>query len=78
MIVAAMKMEDKLTEKQIEKFQEQFSLELYNANLSHAFLESYMSGKNVKIVSENDDVFTPFEELESNDFEKTLAKWGTG
>ncbi len=70
--VAAMKMEDKLTDKQVDKFQEQFSLELYNANLSHAFLESYMSGKNVTIVSDDDDVFTPFETLESNDFEKVL------
>lgn len=71
-MTAALKMEDKLTDKQIEKFEEQFSLELYNANLSHAFLESYMSGKNMKVVSDEDDTFTPFEELESTEFENVL------
>jgi hypothetical protein len=70
--ICALKNKDKLKEKAIAKFEADFGNKLVIANLRHAFLESYMSGNDLKITDENNYEYKPFPDYTSDVFEKIM------
>ena len=70
--ITALKNNDKLKEKAIAKFENDFSNRLVIANLRHAFLESYMSGNDLKITDPDNYEYKPFEDYKSEEFEKIM------
>lgn len=63
---------DKLREKAIDKFEEDFGQRLLIANLRYKFLQSYMSGEPLKITDEDNEEYTPFNDFESNAFTEIM------
>ena len=72
--ICSLKNMDKLKEKAIEKFEEDFEQRLLITNLRHAFLESYMNGDVLKITDEDNEEFEPFKDYVSNDFDKIMQE----
>jgi len=70
--ITALKNNDKLKEKAISKFENDFSNRLVIANLRHSFLESYMSGNDLKITDQDNYEYKPFEDYKSEEFEKIM------
>ena len=70
--ITALKNNDKLKEKAIAKFENDFSNKLMTANLRHSFLESYMSGNDLKITDQDNYEYKPFEDYKSEEFEKIM------
>lgn len=70
--ITALKNNDKLKEKAIAKFENDFSNRLVIANLRHSFLESYMSGNDLKITDQDNYEYKPFEDYKSEEFEKIM------
>ena len=72
--ISAKKLDGKLTEKAYAKFEEDFNYRLFITNARHTFLSTYMSDENLKLANDEDTTFEPFEEHESNNFEKILER----
>ena len=70
--ICALKNNDKLKEKAIQKFEGDFENRLVIANLRHAFLESYMSGNELKITDGSNYEYKPFADYRSEEFEKIM------
>lgn len=70
--ICALKNNDKLKEKAIQKFEGDFENRLVVANLRHAFLESYMSGEELKITDEDNYEYKAFPDYKSEEFEKIM------
>lgn len=70
--ITALKNNDKLKEKAISRFENDFSNRLVIANLRHSFLESYMSGDDLKITDQDNYEYKPFEDYKSEEFEKIM------
>lgn len=70
--ITALKNNDKLKEKAIAKFENDFGNRLMIANLRHAFLESYMSGNDLKITDASNYEYKPFSDYRSEEFEKIM------
>jgi hypothetical protein len=70
--IAALKDAGKLTEKQISKFQNDISSQIFNVNSNQAFLQSFMSGDNLKIVESEDAAGIDFDDTESPEFNDIL------
>lgn len=70
--IAALKDAGKLTDKQITKFQDDISSQIFNVNSNQAFLQSFMSGNNLKIVESDDAMGIDFDEIESPEFNDIL------
>lgn len=70
--ICALKNKDKLKEKAIAKFESDFSNRLMIANLRHSFLESYMSGDDLKITDETGYEYKAFSDYKSEEFEKIM------
>ena len=75
--ICSKKKADKLSEKVIEKFENEISNKLFLTNLRHSFLESYMSGDNLKITDKDNEEFEAFEDYVSNEFEKIMENSAT-
>ena len=70
--ICALKNKDKLKEKAIAKFESDFENRLFISNLRHSFLESYMSGYDLKITDEGNQEYKPFVDYKSEEFEKIM------
>ena len=70
--ICALKNKDKLKEKAIAKFESDFENRLFISNLRHSFLESYMSGYDLKITDESNQEYKPFIDYKSEEFEKIM------
>ena len=70
--ICALKSNDKLKEKAIAKFESDFESRLFISNLRHSFLESYMSGYDLKITDESNQEYKPFADYKSEEFEKIM------
>ena len=70
--ICALKSNDKLKEKAIAKFESDFENRLFISNLRHSFLESYMSGYDLKITDESNQEYKPFADYKSEEFEKIM------
>ena len=70
--ICALKNNDKLKEKAIQKFESDFENRLVIANLRHSFLESYMSGNELKITDGDNYEYKPFADYKSEEFEKIM------
>jgi len=70
--ICALKNNDKLKEKAIQKFENDFANRLVIANLRHTFLDSYMSGNDLKITDEDNYEYKPFGDYKSEEFEKIM------
>lgn len=70
--ICALKNNDKLKEKAIQKFENDFENRLVIANLRHAFLESYMSGNELKITDGDNYQYKPFSDYKSEEFERIM------
>jgi hypothetical protein len=70
--ICALKNNDKLKEKAIQKFESDFENRLVIANLRHSFLESYMSGNELKITDGDNYEYKPFSDYKSEEFEKIM------
>ena len=70
--ICALKNNDKLKEKAIAKFENDFNNRLFISNLRHAFLESYMSGNDLKITDDSNYEYKPFSDYKSDEFEKIM------
>lgn len=70
--ICALKNKDKLKEKAIAKFESDFENRLFISNLRHSFLESYMSGYDLKITDEDNQEYKPFVDYKSEEFEKIM------
>lgn len=70
--ICALKNNDKLKEKAIAKFESDFENRLFISNLRHSFLESYMSGYDLKITDESNQEYKPFTDYKSEEFEKIM------
>lgn len=70
--ICALKNNDALKEKAINKFEEDFANRLFITNIRHAFLESYMNGDELKITDEDNEEYKPFTDYKSDDFEKIM------
>lgn len=75
--ICSLKNNDKLHEKAITKFEQEFYDKLYNTNIRHTFLESYMNGDELKITNEDQEEFTPFENFPSKEFEDIMQNSAT-
>ena len=73
--ICALKNNDKLKEKAIQKFENDFENRLVIANLRHSFLESYMSGNELKITDGDNYEYKPFADYKSEEFEKIIKKY---
>ena len=70
--ICALKNNDKLKDKAISKFENDFSKRLFITNLRHSFLETYMSDKDLKITDENNEEYKPFTDYKSEEFDKIM------
>ncbi len=70
--ICALKSNDKLKEKAIAKFESDFESRLFISNLRHSFLESYMSGYDLKITDESNQEYKPFADYKSEEFEHIM------
>ena len=70
--ICALKNKDKLKEKAIAKFESDFENRLFISNLRHSFLESYMSGYDLKITDEGNQEYKPFVDYKSEEFEQIM------
>jgi len=70
--ICSLKNNDKLQEKAIGKFEEDFAHRLFITNLRHTFLESYMNGDELKITDEENEEYKPFTDYESDEFLKIM------
>ena len=70
--ICALKNKDKLKEKAIAKFESDFENRLFISNLRHSFLESYMSGYDLKITDEDNQEYKPYSDYKSEEFEKIM------
>lgn len=70
--ICALKNNDKLKEKAISKFEEDFAKRLFITNLRHSFLESYMNGDDLKITDDENEEYEPFTDYKSDDFEAVM------
>jgi hypothetical protein len=70
--ICALKSNDKLKEKAIAKFESDFESRLFISNLRHSFLESYMSGYDLKITDESNQEYKPFTDYKSEEFEHIM------
>ena len=71
--ICALKSNDKLKEKAIAKFESDFENRLFISNLRHSFLESYMSGYDLKITDEDNQEYKPYSDYKSEEFERIMA-----
>ena len=72
--ICVAKNNDKLKEKAIQKFESDFGNRLVIANLRHSFLESYMSGNDLKITDEDNYEYKAFSDYKSEDFESVMEQ----
>lgn len=70
--ICSLKNNDKLKEKAIQKFESDFENRLVIANLRHSFLESYMSGNELKITDGDNYEYKPFNDYRSEEFEQIM------
>ncbi len=70
--ICALKNKDKLKEKAIAKFEGDFENRLFISNLRHSFLESYMSGYDLKITDEDNQEYKPYSDYKSEEFERIM------
>ena len=70
--ICALKNKEKLKEKAIAKFESDFENRLFISNLRHSFLESYMSGYDLKITDEGNQEYKPFVDYKSEEFEQIM------
>lgn len=70
--ICSLKNNDKLHDKAIDKFYEDFNQRLFTTNIRHSFLESYMNGEDLKITDENNQEYKPFTDYKSEEFEKIM------
>jgi hypothetical protein len=70
--ICALKSNDKLKEKAIAKFESDFENRLFISNLRHSFLESYMSGYDLKITDEDNQEYKPYSDYKSEEFERIM------
>lgn len=70
--ICALKNKDKLKEKAIAKFESDFENRLFISNLRHSFLESYMSGYDLKITDEDNQEYKPYSDYKSEEFERIM------
>ena len=70
--ICSLKNNDKLHEKAIEKFYEDFEQRLFTTNIRHSFLESYMNGEDLKITDTDNQEYKPFADYTSADFERIM------
>lgn len=70
--ICVLKNNDKLKEKAIAKFENDFNNRLFISNLRHAFLESYMSGNDIKITDDSNYEYKPFNDYKSAEFENIM------
>jgi len=70
--ICSLKNNDKLHDKAINKFSEDFSQRLFITNLRHSFLESYMNGDDLKITDEDNVEYKPFTDYKSDEFDKIM------
>lgn len=66
--ICSLKNNDSLKDKAISKFEEDFSQKLFITNLRHSFLESFMSGYDLKITNEDNEEYKPFSDYKSDEF----------
>lgn len=72
--ICALKNNDKLKEKAIGKFEEDFAKRLFITNLRHSFLESYMNGDELKITDEDNEEYAPFTDYKSDEFDEIMQE----
>lgn len=70
--ICSLKNNDKLQDKAIDKFVEDFDQRLFTTNIRHSFLESYMNGEDLKITDEDNQEYKPFTDYKSEEFEKIM------
>ncbi len=70
--ICSLKNNDKLHDKAIEKFAEDFEQRLFTTNIRHSFLESYMNGDELKITDEDDQEYKPCTDYKSEEFEQIM------
>lgn len=70
--ICSLKNNDKLQDKAIDKFAEDFDQRLFTTNIRHSFLESYMNGEDLKITDEDNQEYKPFTDYKSEEFEKIM------
>lgn len=75
--ICVKKNNDKLKDKAIEKFTEDFNQRLLITNLRHAFLNSYMNGEDLKITDEDNEEYVPFNDYTSEEFNKIMQDSAT-
>lgn len=70
--ICSLKNNDKLKDKAITKFEEDFNNRLFITNIRHTFLESYMKGEEMKITDEDNEEYKPFKDYKSDEFENIM------
>ena len=70
--ICSLKNNDKLQEKAIGKFEEDFAHRLFITNLRHTFLDSYMNGDDLHITDEDNEEYKPFTDYRSEEFLKIM------
>lgn len=70
--ICILKNNDKLKDKVIAKFENDFQNRLVITNLRHSFLESYMSGGDLKITDEDNYKYEAFSDYRSDEFEQIM------
>lgn len=70
--ICALKNNDKLKEKAISRFEEDFNKRLFITNLRHSFLNSYMNGEDLKITDEDNEEYEPFTDYKSEEFDEIM------
>lgn len=67
--ICMLKNNDKLKEKAVNKFEEDFTKRLFITNIRHSFMESYMSDNDLKITDEDNEEYQPFTDYKSEEFD---------
>ena len=70
--ICSLKNNDKLKDKAITKFSDDFSQRLFITNLRHSFLNSYMKDEDLKITDEDNEEYKPFTDYKSEEFDKIM------
>ena len=71
----AKKMYGNLSEKALDKMNESIEFKLYLSNLRQAFLESYLSDEDMKIVDEAGNSDNRFDETENSEFQQLIEEY---
>lgn len=72
--ITAKKMYGKYSEKAVEKFEQKVEDSRYKSNLHQAFLDSYLSDEDIKIVDESEHSSYDYKDISEDDFGKLLEK----